>query len=227
MEASIVVRGVHKGFGSGPRRTMILHGINMEVYRGETVFLVGPSGSGKTTLLSLLGCLLTPDRGNVRVLGQEIAEATPLSWRRSGGTTLALSSRRSTSSRLCRPWIMSDWTWHARRLTAECQGAGRRSSQSRWPRPPDATSPDATEHGTSAGRRRSGPGERSGTAARRRAHGLARCREWPGGDAPAHAVDRGTRGDPGDRDPRQPNLPLRRSNSPNFLRTDISPRSRR
>ena len=49
----------------------------MEVDRGETVFLVGPSGSGKTTLLSLLGCLLTPDRGSVRILGREVAGAHP------------------------------------------------------------------------------------------------------------------------------------------------------
>jgi putative ABC transport system ATP-binding protein len=44
---------------------------------GETVFLVGPSGSGKTTLLSILGCILTPDHGNVRVLGQEVSRMTP------------------------------------------------------------------------------------------------------------------------------------------------------
>jgi putative ABC transport system ATP-binding protein len=77
MESTIVVRDVDKWFGSGQRRTSILHGISMEVARGETVFLVGPSGSGKTTLLSLLGCLLTPDRGSVRLLGQEVAEARP------------------------------------------------------------------------------------------------------------------------------------------------------
>jgi putative ABC transport system ATP-binding protein len=77
MESTIVVRDVDKWFGSGQRRISILHGVSMEVARGETVFLVGPSGSGKTTLLSLLGCLLTPDRGSVRVLGQEVAEARP------------------------------------------------------------------------------------------------------------------------------------------------------
>src|SRR5512147_1176486 len=73
MESTIVVRDVDKWFGSGQRRTSILHGISMEVARGETVFLVGPSGSGKTTLLSLMGCILTPDRGSIRVLGREVA----------------------------------------------------------------------------------------------------------------------------------------------------------
>jgi len=42
--------------------------------RGESVFLKGPSGSGKTTLLGLLGGVQKPDRGSVRVLGQELTE---------------------------------------------------------------------------------------------------------------------------------------------------------
>ena len=62
---------VHKSFGNGQRRAPVLQGVSLEVRRGETVFLVGPSGSGKTTLLSILGGILTPDRGRVEVLGQE------------------------------------------------------------------------------------------------------------------------------------------------------------
>ncbi len=40
--------------------------------RGETLFLKGPSGSGKTTLLGLLGGVQTPNRGSIRLLGQEL-----------------------------------------------------------------------------------------------------------------------------------------------------------
>ena len=43
------------------------------VARGERVFLKGPSGSGKSTLLGLVGGVLLPDRGRVRVLGQDLA----------------------------------------------------------------------------------------------------------------------------------------------------------
>jgi putative ABC transport system ATP-binding protein len=77
MNAALVAQDICKSFGTGSRRTPILHGVSLEVARGETVFLVGPSGSGKTTLLSILGCLLTPDQGSIKVLGQEVAGMTP------------------------------------------------------------------------------------------------------------------------------------------------------
>lgn len=46
------------------------------VRRGEKVFIRGPSGSGKTTLLGLLGGVLTPSAGHVRVLGTELNSLT-------------------------------------------------------------------------------------------------------------------------------------------------------
>src|SRR5689334_1719266 len=73
-QPSLVAVDVHKSFGSGAHRAPVLRGVSMEAARGESVFLVGPSGSGKTTLLSILGCILTPDHGSVRVLGQEVAQ---------------------------------------------------------------------------------------------------------------------------------------------------------
>lgn len=45
----------------------------LDVYRGEKIFIEGPSGSGKTTLLSLLGAVVTPDSGSVSVMAQNIA----------------------------------------------------------------------------------------------------------------------------------------------------------
>lgn len=41
--------------------------------RGESLFLKGPSGSGKTTLLGLLGGVQLPGRGNVKLLGNDLA----------------------------------------------------------------------------------------------------------------------------------------------------------
>lgn len=42
------------------------------IARGERVFLKGPSGSGKSTLLGLVGGVLLPSRGSVRVLGEDL-----------------------------------------------------------------------------------------------------------------------------------------------------------
>jgi putative ABC transport system ATP-binding protein len=61
-------------YGTGPCRRPILHGISLSISAGETAYLTGPSGSGKTTLLSILGCILTPDAGSVRVLGEEVVQ---------------------------------------------------------------------------------------------------------------------------------------------------------
>lgn len=44
-----------------------------QLSRGESLFLRGPSGSGKTTLLGLLGGVQLPGRGQVRLLGQDLA----------------------------------------------------------------------------------------------------------------------------------------------------------
>ena len=50
----------------------ILHGITLDVARGETLGLVGPSGSGKSSLLMLMGGLERATGGSVRALGREL-----------------------------------------------------------------------------------------------------------------------------------------------------------
>ncbi len=47
---------------------------DLSIMPGEKIFIRGPSGSGKTTLLGLLGGVLTPDQGQVNVLGQNIGQ---------------------------------------------------------------------------------------------------------------------------------------------------------
>lgn len=47
-------------------------------HRGQKVFIHGPSGSGKTTLLGLLGGVLTPDAGQVGVLGTDLTTLSPV-----------------------------------------------------------------------------------------------------------------------------------------------------
>jgi lipoprotein-releasing system ATP-binding protein len=61
---------VHKSY-LGAVTTEVLHGIDLQVERGEFVALMGPSGSGKSTLLNILGLLDRPTSGTVAILGQD------------------------------------------------------------------------------------------------------------------------------------------------------------
>ena len=66
-----------KFLGDGAGRVQALKGVSLAVTGGELTLLMGPSGSGKTTLLSILGCMLTPTSGTVRVAGQATTDANP------------------------------------------------------------------------------------------------------------------------------------------------------
>ena len=61
-----------------------LRGINLRVGRGEAVGLVGPSGSGKSTLVDVILGLFDPDKGMVRVDGEDIRQCLP-AWHRTLG----------------------------------------------------------------------------------------------------------------------------------------------
>jgi putative ABC transport system ATP-binding protein len=64
--------GLTKVFGSGASAVRAVDGVDLEVRRGEIVLVMGPSGSGKTTLLTMIGGLLKPSSGAVRINGHDI-----------------------------------------------------------------------------------------------------------------------------------------------------------
>ncbi len=69
---AISTQGVEMVFESQSESYRVLKSIDLEVRSGTVQFLMGPSGSGKTTLLSILAGLLTPTKGHVHLLGQDI-----------------------------------------------------------------------------------------------------------------------------------------------------------
>jgi len=63
-----------KTYEMGTEQVHALHGINMEIHKGEYVAIMGPSGSGKSTLMNLIGCLDTPSKGLYYLAGRLVSE---------------------------------------------------------------------------------------------------------------------------------------------------------
>ncbi|HKA16366.1 MAG TPA: ATP-binding cassette domain-containing protein [Myxococcota bacterium] len=74
--APIAIAHLSHYYGTGELRKQILFDITTEIVAGEIVIVTGPSGSGKTTLLTLVGALRSAQEGSLRVLGQELRDAS-------------------------------------------------------------------------------------------------------------------------------------------------------
>lgn len=77
-----------RSFGQGNTRVIAVNGVSLQARPKELLVVMGPSGSGKTTLLAMLGCLLRPDSGIVRICGREVARMTPLELARLRAETI-------------------------------------------------------------------------------------------------------------------------------------------
>jgi putative ABC transport system ATP-binding protein len=73
MEPVLSLQHVSKIYQEGRHEVVAVEAASLEVYPGEVILILGPSGSGKTTLLSIMGCLLSPNRGEVRVGGRDVS----------------------------------------------------------------------------------------------------------------------------------------------------------
>jgi putative ABC transport system ATP-binding protein len=76
-EAMLEAANVTKDLGSGAAKVQALKGVSLSLNGGELTLLMGPSGSGKTTLLSILGCMLSPTEGTVRICERSTAGLDP------------------------------------------------------------------------------------------------------------------------------------------------------
>jgi phospholipid/cholesterol/gamma-HCH transport system ATP-binding protein len=69
-ESVISIRGLYKSFDD----LHVLKGVDLNIFKGETVAVLGKSGSGKSVLIKIMVGLLKPDKGEVMVLGKNVAE---------------------------------------------------------------------------------------------------------------------------------------------------------
>lgn len=69
MNKTIEIKNLYKSFGS----LHVLSGVDLDVYENENVVVLGRSGTGKSVLIKIIVGLLSPDRGEVNVFGQSVA----------------------------------------------------------------------------------------------------------------------------------------------------------
>ena len=74
VDAVIRTHALGKVYSPGSEAEVVaLHGIDLQIRRGEFVAIMGPSGSGKSTLMNLIGCLDAPTDGTYLCDGVDIA----------------------------------------------------------------------------------------------------------------------------------------------------------
>jgi len=71
-DALVELRGISKHFGEGETRVDALRDVTLHMASGEVVGLLGPSGSGKTTLLNVIGAILEPNEGWMKLDGEVV-----------------------------------------------------------------------------------------------------------------------------------------------------------
>ncbi|MBQ8751253.1 MAG: ATP-binding cassette domain-containing protein [Alphaproteobacteria bacterium] len=67
-EVKIKIRDLHKSFG----KKQVLNGVDLDLYKGESLVVIGGSGTGKSVLIKCIQGLLTPDSGSIEIDGIEI-----------------------------------------------------------------------------------------------------------------------------------------------------------
>jgi phospholipid/cholesterol/gamma-HCH transport system ATP-binding protein len=69
-EPVMIIRNLYKSF----ENNHVLIDFNLDLYKGENVVVLGKSGSGKSVLIKCIVGLLKPDKGTIKVLGENIPE---------------------------------------------------------------------------------------------------------------------------------------------------------
>jgi len=86
---AITITNVTKRYKLGKENFVdALRGASIEVAAGEMVAIVGPSGSGKSTVMHMIGCLDTPDSGQIHINGRRVDNMSGAALTRLRGTDI-------------------------------------------------------------------------------------------------------------------------------------------
>lgn len=72
-DIKIKIRNLHKSFG----KKCVLDGVDLDLYKGESLVVIGGSGTGKSVLIKCIQGLLSPDSGSIEIDGIEIVNENP------------------------------------------------------------------------------------------------------------------------------------------------------
>src|SRR5882672_11837991 len=64
----VSITDLHKSFEDND----VLKGVDLQLHKGENIIVLGRSGSGKSVLIKIIIGLLKPDKGSIKILGEEI-----------------------------------------------------------------------------------------------------------------------------------------------------------
>lgn len=72
-DIKIKIRDLHKSFG----KKQVLNGVDLDLYKGESLVVIGGSGTGKSVLIKCIQGLLLPDSGSIKIDDIEIVNENP------------------------------------------------------------------------------------------------------------------------------------------------------
>jgi spermidine/putrescine transport system ATP-binding protein len=132
MAAGVELKNVSKRFGE----LLAVDDLTLELPQGEFFTLLGPSGCGKTTTLRMIAGFETPDEGEIRIEGEDVAQLPP--HKRPTNTVFQsyalfphLSVEANVAFGLKRKKVSKDET--AERVKAELERVGLASHAKRKP----------------------------------------------------------------------------------------------
>lgn len=91
----IELENITKRFADGQRSLTVLDSLSLQVSEGEFVAITGESGAGKTTLLSIIGTLLPPDEGSLKICDERLWAGVP------NADKVAVAADKDLAVRLC------------------------------------------------------------------------------------------------------------------------------